>query len=116
VRRLVLQGETHEGVCDVRHGTPVINSWALYANGEELLNGGAVNCYEARIFLTNGTILTQDGSISRAHWASVPREEPFRLYQGIPFKALPGYMVMPQAPSIIRFKPRADVFVRDRAK
>lgn len=45
--------------------TRVISAWAIYANGEpwELLNGGAVNYYEARIFLTNGIILTGDGAI-----------------------------------------------------
>src|SRR5262249_5453353 len=43
--------------------TRVISNWAIYANGEpwELLNGGAVRYYEARIFLTNKTILTEDG-------------------------------------------------------
>jgi glycogen debranching enzyme len=45
--------------------TRVISNWAIYANGEpwELLNGGAVNYYEARIFLTNRTILTEDGPV-----------------------------------------------------
>jgi glycogen debranching enzyme len=45
--------------------TRVISNWAIYANGEpwELLNGGAVSYYEARIFLTNRTILTEDGPI-----------------------------------------------------
>jgi glycogen debranching enzyme len=45
--------------------TRVISNWAIYANGEpwELLNGGAINYYEARIFLTNRTILTGDGPI-----------------------------------------------------
>jgi glycogen debranching enzyme len=45
--------------------TRVISNWAIYANGEswELLNGGAVSYYEARIFLTNRTILTEEGSI-----------------------------------------------------
>ena len=45
--------------------TRVISNWAIYANGEpwELLNGGAVSYYEARIYLTNGTILTGDGPI-----------------------------------------------------
>ena len=35
--------------------TRVVSSWAIYANGEtwELLNGGAVSYYAARIFLTN---------------------------------------------------------------
>jgi glycogen debranching enzyme len=46
--------------------TRVISNWAIYANGEpwELLNGGAISYYEARIFLTNRTILTEDGPIS----------------------------------------------------
>src|ERR1700745_3377918 len=45
--------------------TRVISSWAIYANGDtwELLNGGAVNYYAARIFLTNKSILTEDGTI-----------------------------------------------------
>jgi glycogen debranching enzyme len=45
--------------------TRVISNWAIYANGApwELLNGGAVNYYEARIYLTNNTILTEDGPI-----------------------------------------------------
>src|ERR1700757_3615440 len=45
--------------------TRVISSWAIYANGDtwELLNGGAVNYYAARIFLTNKSILTEDGQI-----------------------------------------------------
>jgi glycogen debranching enzyme len=45
--------------------TRVISNWAIYANGElwELLNGGAVKYYEARIFLTNRIILTEDGPI-----------------------------------------------------
>jgi glycogen debranching enzyme len=45
--------------------TRVISNWAIYANGEpwELLNGGAVNYYAARIFLTNRSIATKDGPI-----------------------------------------------------
>ncbi|MCL2430823.1 MAG: amylo-alpha-1,6-glucosidase [Alphaproteobacteria bacterium] len=45
--------------------TRVISLWAIYANGEpwELLNGGAVSYYEARIFLTNRSLLTEDGPI-----------------------------------------------------
>jgi glycogen debranching enzyme len=45
--------------------TRVISSWRIYANGEpwELLNGGAINYYESRIFLTNRTFLTEDGTI-----------------------------------------------------
>ena len=44
--------------------TRIISSWAIYANGEpwELLNGGTVSYYAARIFLTNKSILTEDGN------------------------------------------------------
>ena len=45
--------------------TRVISHWAIYANGEswELLNGGPISYYAARIFLTNKAILTEDGTI-----------------------------------------------------
>ena len=45
--------------------TRVISHWAIYANGEswELLNGGPISYYAARIFLTNKGILTEDGTI-----------------------------------------------------
>src|ERR1700687_6148117 len=45
--------------------TRVVSSWNIYANGEpwELLNGGAISYYASRIFLTNRTLLTQDGTI-----------------------------------------------------
>jgi glycogen debranching enzyme len=45
--------------------TRVISAWAIYANGEswELLNGGAINYDNARIFLTNRTFLTEKTSI-----------------------------------------------------
>src|SRR5262252_4850261 len=45
--------------------TRIISNWAIYANGEpwELLNGGPVKYYAARIFLTNRAILTEDGVI-----------------------------------------------------
>ena len=45
--------------------TRVVSSWTIYANGEpwELLNGGAISYYAARIFLTNRTLLTEDGTI-----------------------------------------------------
>jgi glycogen debranching enzyme len=45
--------------------TRIISNWAIYANGEswELLNGGPINYYSARIFLTNKSILTEDGPI-----------------------------------------------------
>jgi glycogen debranching enzyme len=45
--------------------TRIISAWSVYANGEPwvLLNGGAIAYYAARIFLTNGDVLTQDGTI-----------------------------------------------------
>jgi glycogen debranching enzyme len=45
--------------------TRVISHLAIYANGEswELLNGGPISYYAARIFLTNKAILTEDGTI-----------------------------------------------------
>jgi glycogen debranching enzyme len=45
--------------------TRIVSNWAIYANGEpwELLNGGPVKYYAARIFLTNRSILTEDGGI-----------------------------------------------------
>jgi len=45
--------------------TRIVSAWAVYANGEtwELLNGGAIAYYAARIFLTNGEFLTRDGSV-----------------------------------------------------
>jgi len=46
--------------------TRIISSWSIYANGEpwELLNGGVVNYYAARIFLTNKSILTEEDTIA----------------------------------------------------
>jgi glycogen debranching enzyme len=45
--------------------TRVVSSWSIYANGEpwELLNGGAISYYASRIFLTNRSLLTEDGTI-----------------------------------------------------
>jgi N-terminal domain of (some) glycogen debranching enzymes len=45
--------------------TRIISNWAIYANGEpwQLLNGGPLNYFAARIFLTNRSILTEDGEI-----------------------------------------------------
>jgi glycogen debranching enzyme len=45
--------------------TRVVSSWKIYANGEpwELLNGGALSYYASRMFLTNRTLLTEDGTI-----------------------------------------------------
>ena len=46
--------------------TRIISSWRIYANGEpwELLNGGAPNYYASRVFLTNRSFLTEDGTIA----------------------------------------------------
>jgi len=46
--------------------TRIISNWAIYANGEpwDLLNGGPISYYSARIFLTNKCILTEDGPIA----------------------------------------------------
>ena len=46
--------------------TRIVSNWAIYANGElwELLNGGPINYDAARIFLTNKSILTEDGPIA----------------------------------------------------
>jgi hypothetical protein len=43
----------------------VISSWSLFANGEpwDLLNGGAITYYGARIFQTNRAFLTEGGPI-----------------------------------------------------
>jgi glycogen debranching enzyme len=45
--------------------TRIISSWAIYANGVpwQLLNGGPIDYYAARIFLTNKPIPTEDGLI-----------------------------------------------------
>jgi glycogen debranching enzyme len=45
--------------------TRVISAWAIYANGEpwELLNGGAVDYDNARIYLTNKPFLTEHTTI-----------------------------------------------------
>ena len=45
--------------------TRLISAWATYTNGEpwELLSGGAVTYYAARIFLTNSGFLTEDGAV-----------------------------------------------------
>ena len=46
--------------------TRVISSWRLFANGVpwELLNGGAVTYFGARIFQTNRDFVTEDGPIA----------------------------------------------------
>jgi N-terminal domain of (some) glycogen debranching enzymes len=43
--------------------TRIVSSWAVYANGEpwELLNGGPITYYAARIFLTNQSFATESG-------------------------------------------------------
>jgi glycogen debranching enzyme len=45
--------------------TRVLSSWAIYANGVpwDLLNGGGVSYYCSKVYLTNRTILTEDGPI-----------------------------------------------------
>jgi hypothetical protein len=45
--------------------TRVVSSWRIYANGEpwELLNGGAISYYASRIYLTNRSFLTEDGTV-----------------------------------------------------
>lgn len=45
--------------------TRLISVWSIYADGSQwdLLNGGAVNYDNARIFLTNRAFLTQDGPV-----------------------------------------------------
>src|ERR1700733_388562 len=45
--------------------TRVVSSWTIYANGEpwELLNGGAISYYASRIFLTNRSLPTEEGTI-----------------------------------------------------
>src|SRR5260370_11538159 len=45
--------------------TRVVSSWRIYANGEpwEMLNGVAIRYYASRVFLTNHSFLTQDGTI-----------------------------------------------------
>ena len=45
--------------------TRMISNWAVYANGEpwELLNGGPITYYAARIFLTNRSMATESGII-----------------------------------------------------
>ena len=45
--------------------TRVLSSWAIHANGVpwDLLNGGAVTHYSSKVYLTNRTILTEDGAI-----------------------------------------------------
>jgi glycogen debranching enzyme len=46
--------------------TRVVSSWNIYANGEpwQLLNGGAIIHYAARILLTNATFASENGAIA----------------------------------------------------
>ena len=46
--------------------TRVISAWSIYANGElwDLLNGGAIAYYAARIFQTNRAFVTEDGPVA----------------------------------------------------
>ena len=52
--------------------TRVISSWSLFANGEpwDLLNGGAITYYGARIFQTNRAFLPRADRSRRASSAS----------------------------------------------
>jgi glycogen debranching enzyme len=45
--------------------TRMLSSWGIYANGVawELLSGGAMSYFGSKVFLTNRTVLTQDGPI-----------------------------------------------------
>jgi len=45
--------------------TRVVSSWTVYANGEpwDLLNGDAISYDASRIFLTNGSLPTEEGTI-----------------------------------------------------
>ncbi|MCW3477698.1 amylo-alpha-1,6-glucosidase [Limobrevibacterium gyesilva] len=56
-------GDSKKGL--IFRDTRLISYWRLYANGEswELLNGGAVTHFAARVFLTNRAIPTQEGQI-----------------------------------------------------
>src|SRR5579875_1080010 len=47
--------------------TRLINYWNIWANGEpwELLNGGTLTHFSARVFLTNSRIPTEDGDIPK---------------------------------------------------
>ena len=53
--------------------TRVISSWSIYANGEpwELLNGGAINYDNARIYLTNKPFPTENATIESRTLAMV---------------------------------------------
>src|SRR6185437_2689993 len=49
------------------YDTRVISSWTVYANGEpwELLNGGATTSFDARIFLANRALITEQGPVAQ---------------------------------------------------
>ena len=46
--------------------TRIVSSWTIYANGErwDLLNGDAISYYASRIYLTNRSFLTEDGTVA----------------------------------------------------
>src|SRR5262249_1816987 len=46
--------------------TRVLSSWRIYANGVpwELLNGGATSYFASKVFLTNQTVVTENGPIA----------------------------------------------------
>jgi glycogen debranching enzyme len=46
--------------------TRLVSAWAIYANGEpwDLLNGGSIAPHAARMFQTNRTFLTEEGSVA----------------------------------------------------
>jgi glycogen debranching enzyme len=49
------------------YDTRVVSSWTVYANGEpwDLLNSGTTTCLNARVFLTNRDIVTEEGPIAQ---------------------------------------------------
>ena len=57
--------------------TRLVSAWSIYADGQPwvLLNGGAITYYAARIFLTNGDFLTQDGPVAARTLALVISRE-----------------------------------------
>ena len=46
--------------------TRIVSSWTIYANGErwDLLNGDAISYYASRIYLTNRSFLTEEGTVA----------------------------------------------------
>ena len=45
--------------------TRLLSSWRIYANGEkwDLLNGGNISYYAARVYLTNRAMATERGEV-----------------------------------------------------